>query len=143
MKLALLPALIVAMGLSGAPAFADGGGVRGFAVDWKSHQPMGGIVVTLRGPVGVYQAMAHKDGFFAFLGLLPGAYRMTVYGSGYVLPSCWRDVTVRADEVVDLDRSLELSPAPKVLGHISVCTGSASRPTLVDPTITADVYDLQ
>ena len=137
---------IVALGSLAAPAFADGGGVRGVVYDRASHDGLAGVDVSVSGPAGVVHTFSDRNGFFVFLGLLPGTYTISLEKDGYRSFRCTRTVAelqVDSDQVRDV--ALELAKAPLAIGHIlcfRIGEPEKLEPSLVDPNATADVYDV-
>lgn len=135
MKRAALLAWIMALGLSSAPALADGGGMRGF-VDADQGAGLDSARVTIIGLYGTFQTTADQNGFFVFLSVPPGTYNVYASKEGYV-PGCRVGVVVEPDEVRDIT-VLALVRSTVISG----CRGISDE-SLVDPDNIADVYDVR
>ena len=140
-RIGALVAMLI--GIVFAPAFADGGGVRGYVVDWKTLRPIAGVTVTVSGPVGVYQTVSDGDGFYAFLGLLSGPYTVSTWGAGHMPAVCGQPVTIFPDQIVDLNRTLTMYKTPKAWSHPFFCARLKPPSFLLEPGSTADVYDVR
>ena len=134
MKRVALLALL-ALGLLGAPAFADGGGLHGYVVDGQEGDVVSGAVITVVGPSGSLETRSNEKGFYAFIGLLPGSYYVVAQKQGYYADDCSeRPIEVHTDEV----RTFVVYIDSRLL--LVVC--AQRRPSIIDPDATADVYDV-
>ena len=135
-----------ALGLLTAPAYADGGGIRGVVYERATHDGLAGVDVSVSGPAGAVHTFSDRNGFFVFLGLLPGTYTISLEKDGYHSFRCTRTVAelqVDSDQVRDV--ALELAKTPLAIGHIlcfRVGEPEKLEPSLVDPNATADVDDV-
>jgi len=131
----------------GKPAFADGGVVRGYASEYGFHTPIGRIDVTLAGPAGSMYTVTRANGFFAFVGVLPGTYTVSTAAPWYHSPYCGRPkvyVHVGADEVVDVDLRLEKFLHDVIFaGPVPCVIPEPPSKSLTNSDATADVYDVQ
>lgn len=145
MKVILFLAALALMS-STTPAFADGGGVTGYVLDSRTHEGIAGAQVVVTGPLGIFQTATHRDGFYAFLGLLPGPYRLESSKDGYGPSLCLISSTslVLHDDQVQ-SATVWLHRGPIIISSLPPCVTHPARPvrpSLVDPNDTADVYDI-
>ena len=139
--------IAVLIGMLVTPAFADGGGIRGTIHDGRTGQALAGVTVTVNGPAGAVQTLSDRNGFFVFLGVVPGVYVVGLLKPGYYSLRCTQlvaQVSVHADEVFDV--ALELVRSPHVISRPPCLhVGQPERlfATSVDPDSTADVYNVQ
>jgi len=85
--------------------------------------------------------IAISNGFYVFLGVLSGSYQLTVNKTGYLSWTCSEPATIKPDEFVGCNGELMLGVAPRIIGMPFRCLQLTSAPSLVDSSITADVYD--
>lgn len=100
---------------------------------------MSGAQVTAFGPMGSIVTQTDSNGFYVFLGLLPGTYHVVAAKQGYYNnDECLsRGLRIRPDEVMDWDLGLD---SELLLG--AGCRSPATA-SIFDPDATADVYDVQ
>lgn len=123
---------LFALLFSTATSLADGGGVRGYVY---ANGPAAGALVVATGPAGTIQTQSDANGFYAFLGLLPGDYQVIASKEGFHLNDCsGQSIAITSDQV--RTRDVYLDP-DTIMG---LCR--PPPPSLLAPDDTADVYDV-
>ena len=75
------------------------GALSGRVVDARTHRPIAGAVVVVRGEHGQYRAQTDRQGCYKVRGVSPGAYRVTAMKRGYRPQTFPRPVPVHPGQV--------------------------------------------
>lgn len=127
--------LFVALALAGPASALTTGSISGTVLDAGAKKALAGATVTAASPSGRGAATTDASGFYNISNLAPDTYTVSISTKGYddVVVS---GVTVVQDQNVQLNQSLARSL--RTIGRVA----SRSASSLVQPTQTADVYNV-
>jgi hypothetical protein len=113
-----MPSLLVAalaLAIS-ADSIRTGSSVRGRVLDGWLDQPLANAIVRLQGSASRQTALTSPDGSFAFAGVLPGRYSVSIERFAYVSTSFRVEVPFGREVIVDV----QLTPRPSELKPVVV-----------------------